>query len=115
MTEVQILQSVRALKGHFTRYANKAATLMTTLAAAPNGKKLERLEHTLAKMTEKQNEFDAAHETLGGMEDVNHDEHDKMFAGLAKTYTKEVDNIHRAIAQCAAQTSAIDTTEDPGR
>ena len=89
MTEVQILQSVRALKGHFTRYANEAAALMTTLAAAPNGKTLERLETTLAKMAEKQDEFDAAQETLGGMDKVNHDDHDKMYAGLAKNYTKE--------------------------
>ena len=44
------------------------------------------------------------------MDDVKHDNHDKMFAGLAKTYTKEVENIHRAIAKCTAQTSAIDTT-----
>ena len=33
-----------------------------------------------------------------------------MFAGLAKTYTKEVDNINRAIAQCAVPTPALDTT-----
>ena len=109
MTEVQILQSVRALKGHFTRYATEAAALMATLAAAPNGKTLERLENTLAKMAEKQEEFDAAHEILGGMEDVKHEDHEKMFAGLAKNYTKEVENIHRAIAHCTAQTSAIDT------
>ena len=75
MTEVQILQSVRALKGHFTRYTSEAAALMTTLAAAPNAKSLERLEDILAKMTEKQNEFDSAHETLRAMED-------------AKTYTQ---------------------------
>ena len=73
MTEVQILQSVRVLKGHFTRYTNKAAALMTTLAAAPNGKTLEKLEITLAKMAEKQDEFDAAHKTLEGMEDVKHE------------------------------------------
>ena len=109
MTEVQILQSVRALKGHFTRYATEAAALMATLAAAPNGKTLERLETTLAKMAEKQDEFNAAHEIPGGMEDVKHEEHEKMFAGLAKNYNKEVANIHWAIAQCTAQTSAIDT------
>ena len=110
MSEVQILQSVRALKGHYTRHATEAAALMTTLAAAPNGKTLERLEYTLAKMAEKQDEFDAAHEVLGGIEDAKHADHDKMFAGLAKTYNKEVEDIHMAIAQCTAQTSAIDTT-----
>ena len=101
MTEVQVLQSVRALKGHFTRYTTEAAALMATLAAAFNAKSLERLEDILDKITKKQNEFEAAHEILGAMENVNHDDHDKMFAGLTKTYTKEVDNIHRAIAQCA--------------
>ena len=40
---------------------------MATLTAAPNGRTLERLENTLAKMAEKQDEFDAAHEILGGM------------------------------------------------
>ena len=94
MTEVQILQSVRALKGHFTRYTTEAAALMATLAAAPNAKSLERLEDILDKITEKQNEFDAAHEILGAMDKVDHDEHDKMYAGLTKTYTNEVSNIN---------------------
>ena len=104
------MQSVRALKGHFTRYTTEAAALMATLTAAPNGRTLERLEHTLAKMVEKQEEFDAAHEVLGGLEGAKHEDHEKMFAGLAKNYTKEVENIHHAIATCTAQTAAIDTT-----
>ena len=93
MTEVQILQSVRALKGHFTRYTTEAAALMTTLAAAPNAKSLERLEELLDKITEKQNEFDAAHEVLGGMEDVNHDKHNAiclLFVGKEPLFEKRV-------------------------
>ena len=109
MTEAGILHSIRALKGHFTRYTVEAAALMTTLAEAPNVKSLERLERMLDKITEKQQEFDAAQEALGGMDKVNHEEHDKMFDGLAKEYTKQVHNINTAIAKCAVPTPALDT------
>ena len=43
------------------------------------------------------------------MDKVNHEEHAQLFTGLAKAYTKEVDNISRAIAKCAVATPALDS------
>ena len=100
------MHSVRALKGHFTRYTTEAAALMTTLAAVPNAKSLERLEDLLERSPRSRTNSNQPTRFLG----VNHDEHNAMYEGLAKTYTKEVDNNNSAIAKWAVPTPALDTS-----